>query len=344
MKKICLLTLLFVVTFSISMAAQLPNYTLADVAKHATPADCWMVLNNTEVYNVTAFLSLHPAGAGPMTPFCGANATTAFNNVGHSTRAVGLEATYLIGNLVASSISVTISPTTASLNPGQQQSFTANVANSTMGVKWTATSVGTIDQNGNYTAVNPGTGTVTATSVEDATKSASATVTVTSIPPTGGVAVTVTPGTSTVSVGATQQFTAKVTGSTNGVTWTATGAVGTVDNKGMFTATKAGQGYRKQIGAGVFTLCEHFRIHHQLRAGQHGSVEPLQLLGHLGWKVHGGSLHNSHSESRRRLALTRFPRGETSKASLNWHLLEEVRSPNFGSSLFSHIFHGNGPP
>jgi uncharacterized protein YjdB len=180
-----------------------------------------------------------------MTPFCGANATTAFNNVGHSTRAVGLEATYLIGNLVASSISVTISPTTASLNPGQQQSFTANVANSTMGVKWTATSVGTIDQNGNYTAVNPGTGTVTATSVEDATKSASATVTVTSIPPTGGVAVTVTPGTSTVSVGATQQFTAKVTGSTNGVTWTATGAVGTVDNKGMFTATKAGQGVVK---------------------------------------------------------------------------------------------------
>lgn len=245
MKKICLLTLLFVVTFSISMAAQLPNYTLADVAKHATPADCWMVLNNTEVYNVTAFLTLHPAGAGPMTPFCGANATTAFNNVGHSTRAVGLEATYLIGNLVASSISVTISPSTASLNPGQQQSFTANVANSTMGVKWTATSVGTIDQNGNYTAVNPGTGTVTATSVEDPTKSASASVTVTSIPPTGGVAVTVTPGTSTVSVGATQQFTANVTGSTNGVTWTATGAVGTVDNKGMFTATKAGQGVVK---------------------------------------------------------------------------------------------------
>lgn len=245
MKKTVLFTLLFVVTFSMSMAAQLPNYTLADVAKHNTPADCWMILNNTEVYNVTAFLNLHPAGAGPMTPFCGANATTAFNNVGHSTRAVGLEATYLIGNLVASSISVTISPATASLNPGQQQTFIANVANSTMGVKWTATSVGTIDQTGQYTAVNPGTGTVTATSVEDPTKSASATVTVTSIPPTGGVAVSVAPGTSSVSVGGTQQFTANVTGSSAGVTWTATGAVGTVDNKGLFTATKAGQGVVK---------------------------------------------------------------------------------------------------
>jgi hypothetical protein len=204
-----------------------------------------MILNNTEVYNVTAFLNVHPAGAGPRTPFCGANATTAFNNVGHSTRAVGLEATYLIGNLVATTINVTISPATASLTPGQQQTFVANVSNSTMGVKWSATSVGTIDQTGQYTAVNPGTGTVTATSVEDPTKSASASVTVTSVPPTGGVAVTVSPSSMIVSVGGKQQFTANVTGSTAGVTWTATGAVGTVDSKGLFTATKAGQGVVK---------------------------------------------------------------------------------------------------
>src|ERR1700675_971657 len=199
MKKTFLTTLLFVLTFSISLAAQLPNYTLADVAKHNTPADCWIILNSTEVYNVTPYLNLHPAGAGPITPFCGANATTAFNNVGHSARAVGLEATYLIGTLVTTSIAVTISPATASLTPRQQQPLVANVSNSTMGVKWSATSVGTIDQTGQYTAVNPGTGTVTATSVEDPTKSASASVTVTSVPSTGGVAVTVSPGSMTVS-------------------------------------------------------------------------------------------------------------------------------------------------
>jgi hypothetical protein len=250
MKKTLLASLLFVLTFSISLAAQLPNYTLADVAKHNTPADCWMILNNTEVYNVTAFLNLHPAGAGPMTPFCGANATTAFNNVGHSTRAVGLEATYLIGNLVATTISVTLSPTTASLTPGQQQTFVANAANSTMGVTWSATSVGKIDQTGLYTAVNPGSGTVTATSVEDPTKSASAQVTVTSTPPTGGISVTVNPSSMIVSVGGTQQFTSKVTGSTAGVTWTATGAVGTVDSNGLFTATKTGQGVVKATSIG----------------------------------------------------------------------------------------------
>jgi cytochrome b involved in lipid metabolism len=253
-KKALLATFLFVLTFSMSLAAQLPNYTLADVAKHNTPADCWMILNNTEVYNVTAFLNVHPAGAGPMTPFCGANATTAFNNVGHSTRAVGLEATYLIGNLVSSAISVTISPTTASLTTGQQQTFTATAANSTKGVTWSATSVGKIDQTGQYTAVTPGTGTVTATSVEDPTKSASAQVTVTSAGGGGGggggVALTVSPASMILSVGGKQQFTANVTGSTAGVTWTATGAVGTVDSNGMFTATKVGQGVVKATSVG----------------------------------------------------------------------------------------------
>jgi hypothetical protein len=46
-------------------------------------------------------------------------------------------------------------------------------------------------------------------------------------------------------VGGKQQFTANVTGGSKGVTWTATGSVGTVDNTGMFTATKSGMGVVK---------------------------------------------------------------------------------------------------
>jgi len=241
--KILLLTLMCCAP----LAAQLPNFTLADVAAHHTQPDCWMILNTNQVYNLTAFLPLHPAGAGPMVPFCGADGTAAFNGVGHSTRAVGLEPTYLIGNLVASAISVTLSPTTASLTTGQTQMFTANVAGSTQGVTWTATSIGTIDANGVFTAVSAGTGTVTATSVQDKTKSASATVTVAAPPPPvgGGISVTLSPTNSMLLVGGTQQFTAKVTGGTGGVTWTATGAVGTISSSGMFTATAAGSGVVK---------------------------------------------------------------------------------------------------
>lgn len=246
MKKM-LFAVLLILTFSLTVAAQLPNYTLAQVATHNTSSDCWIILNKTEVYNVTAFLSLHPAGPGPITPYCGADATTAFNSVNHSSSAVALEATYLVGNLVASAISVSVSPTSASLTVGQQQAFTATVTGSTKGVTWTSTSVGTIDQSGNFTAVTAGTGTVTATSVEDTTKSATAQITVKASGGGGGgsVSVTITPSTASVSVGGKQQFTANVTGGSNGVNWTATGAVGTVDNKGMFTATKAGMGVVK---------------------------------------------------------------------------------------------------
>jgi uncharacterized protein YjdB len=246
MKKILFATSLFVLMFSMSLAAQLPNYTLAQVATHHTATDCWIILNKTEVYNVTTYLSKHPAGAGPITPYCGADATTAFNNVGHSSGAVALEATYLIGNLVASTISVTISPTTASLTAGGTQTFVANVSGSTQGVTWSATSAGKIDQTGLFTAVSAGTGTVTATSVEDTTKSATAQVTVTGGGGGGGgISVSISPASMTLGVGGKQQFTANLTGSTNGVTWTATGAVGTVDSKGMFSATKAGMGVVK---------------------------------------------------------------------------------------------------
>jgi Cytochrome b5-like Heme/Steroid binding domain/Bacterial Ig-like domain (group 2) len=245
MKKTLFASLLCILTLSIPSVAQLANYTLADVAKHKTQTDCWIILNTTKVYNVSAYISLHPGGTNAIASLCGADATAAFNAVGHNATAVALEATYLIGNLVASPIAVTISPTTISLTAGQQHTFVANVSNSTMGVKWSATSVGNINQTGQYTAVTPGTGTVTATSAEDATKSATAQVTVTSMPSTGGVSVTISPTNSSVAVGGTQQFTANVTGSGAGAIWTATGSVGTVDSNGMFTATKAGQGIVK---------------------------------------------------------------------------------------------------
>jgi hypothetical protein len=165
--------------------AQTTSYTLADVAKHATAADCWMVLNTNKVYNFTPFISMHPGGSA-MVPLCGKDGTQAFNAVPHSANAVALETPYFIGNLVTApvAISVKVAPANATVNIGGTAQFTPTVANSSSGVAWTVTpsSLGTISASGLFTAVGAGGGTVTATSMQDMTKSASASITVNTTP------------------------------------------------------------------------------------------------------------------------------------------------------------------
>ena len=225
---------------AVTANAQSATYTLADVANHATASDCWMVLNSTEVYNVTAFIPLHPGG-NAMVPYCGKDGTQAFNSIGHSSHAVALEATYLIGMLVAAPqpVSIAITPTSAMANVGETVQFTPKLTNSSAGVAWTVnpTSLGTISSNGLFTAVTAGGGTVTATSTQDKTKSASASITVTAAPPQPqAVAVTVAPSALSLSVGATHQFAANVKNSNAGVTWRVSGPIGTIDSNGLFTA------------------------------------------------------------------------------------------------------------
>ncbi len=139
----------------------------------------------------------------------------------------------------ATAVHVTVSPATATVQAGGQQTFTASVTGSAnTAVTWTATG-GTIASTGVYTAgATAGNFTVTATSVADPTKSATAAVTV------QAVQISVSPSTATLQPGQTRQFTATVTGSSNtAVTWSATG--GTVTSSGLYTAGTA---------AGTFTV------------------------------------------------------------------------------------------
>jgi outer membrane protein assembly factor BamB len=125
---------------------------------------------------------------------------------------------YAIGSGTAQTI--TITPSTATLNIGATQQFTATPA---VGVTWTATG-GTISNTGLFTAGNTaGTYTITAKNLTD---TATANVTI-----TAAQTLSITPPTATLNTGATQQFTANPAA---GVTWTATG--GTISNTGLFTA------------------------------------------------------------------------------------------------------------
>ena len=79
------------------------TYSLADVSKHKTQNDCWIVINSN-VYNVTSYLDFHPGGADMILMVCGQDATKAYNTQGgrgrpHSVRADTQLANYLIGKL-----------------------------------------------------------------------------------------------------------------------------------------------------------------------------------------------------------------------------------------------------
>ena len=83
--------------------------TAAEVAKHKTAGDCWIVIN-TKVLAVSKYLNLHPGGGDSITPYCGKDATSAFNSIkggrGHSNKATSMFADFLVGVLGQS-----ISPT-----------------------------------------------------------------------------------------------------------------------------------------------------------------------------------------------------------------------------------------
>lgn len=100
---------------------------------------------------------------------------------------------------VSAGVSITISPTSATVAPDGTQQFTAKVTGSTnTAASWAVdgtpggnSSIGTITSTGLYTApATTGTHTVTATAAADTTKSAHATVTVGAAPPPGQVPVT----------------------------------------------------------------------------------------------------------------------------------------------------------
>lgn len=64
-----------------STAPSQKTFTQSDVALHNKPNDCWLIISGN-VYDVGKFLDLHPGGSDVILPFCGKDATQAFNTQG----------------------------------------------------------------------------------------------------------------------------------------------------------------------------------------------------------------------------------------------------------------------
>jgi hypothetical protein len=136
----------------------------------------------------------------------------------------------------AASVSITVSPTSASLSSGKSTTITPTVTGTTnSAVVWSMTpSLGTLS-NGVYTAPSPislqQTVTIAAASAADPTKVAKAVIT---LVPT--VAVAVAPTATTLSAGQSVQLNASLSGTSNpNVNWSLSPAVGSLSN-GLYQA------------------------------------------------------------------------------------------------------------
>jgi len=102
----CVMTLLVtdrLVSTSPNEALALPEYTLAQVAEHASDADCWMAIEG-KVYDLSTYLPQHPAPPSVITSWCGKEATEGMRTKGygrdHSQAGWALLEQFLIGELV----------------------------------------------------------------------------------------------------------------------------------------------------------------------------------------------------------------------------------------------------
>lgn len=59
--------------------------TQEELAKHNSEKDCWLAIHGS-VYDVTEFLPDHPGGYEVMAAVAGKDATTEFEDIGHSTQ------------------------------------------------------------------------------------------------------------------------------------------------------------------------------------------------------------------------------------------------------------------
>jgi cytochrome b involved in lipid metabolism len=88
-----------------SNVPDLPNINCLEVAKHYKKDDAWIILN-TQVFNITAFLSKHPGGMEIIRPYLGQDATRAFAMItGHSKSSVlKMLETFKIGRCIFENI------------------------------------------------------------------------------------------------------------------------------------------------------------------------------------------------------------------------------------------------
>jgi len=84
---------------------------LSELARHASPTDCWMAIDG-KVYDVTIYLPDHPSAPELILPWCGKESTKAYATKGkersHTSHADRLLEEYWIGRVVNGSVQLEV--------------------------------------------------------------------------------------------------------------------------------------------------------------------------------------------------------------------------------------------
>ncbi|KAF0935371.1 hypothetical protein E2562_032457 [Oryza meyeriana var. granulata] len=81
------------------MAEEARLFSTSEATGHASRNDCWVVIHG-KVFDVTKFLEDHPGGEDVLLhASASGDATEAFEDVGHSTSAISMMNSYLIGSI-----------------------------------------------------------------------------------------------------------------------------------------------------------------------------------------------------------------------------------------------------
>lgn len=93
------------------------TYTIDEVAKHATSADCWSAVRGS-VYNFTNWIAQHPHGADDILGMCGKDATGEYEaeHIGSATARAALEP-FRIGYLPGAAPAPSASPSVTATLP-----------------------------------------------------------------------------------------------------------------------------------------------------------------------------------------------------------------------------------